>query len=98
MSTADDKKVQEQKLRSLAESAVPFTAAPTARPVEELLHELQVHQIELEIQNEALRLAQSAMEESRDRYVDLYEFAPIGYLSLTADGLIAEINLSLIHI
>ena len=94
MSTADDKKVQEQKLRSLAESAVPFTAAPTARPVEELLHELQVHQIELEIQNEALRLAQSAMEESRDRYVDLYEFAPIGYLSLTADGLIAEINLT----
>ncbi len=98
MSTADDKKVQEQKLRSLAESAVPFTAAPTARPVEELLHELQVHQVELEIQNEALRLAQSELEESRDRYVDLYEFAPIGYLSLAVDGLIDEINLTGINL
>ncbi|MEI7682311.1 MAG: PAS domain-containing protein, partial [Betaproteobacteria bacterium] len=94
MSTADDKKEQEQKLRALAESAIPFTAAPTARPVEELLHELQVHQIELEIQNEALRHAQTALEESRDRYVDLYEFAPVGYLTLTADGLIANINLT----
>lgn len=61
---------------------------------ESLLHELQVYQIELKLQNEALREAQAALEETRDRYVDLYEFAPIGYLSLSVDGFIQEINLT----
>jgi len=46
------------------------------------------------MQNEELRRAQVAIEESRDRYVDLYEFAPIGYLTLTREGMIAEINLT----
>jgi len=61
---------------------------------EKLLHELQVHQIELEMQNEALREAQIKLDESLARYVDIYEFAPVGYLTITDKGLIAELNLT----
>jgi len=61
---------------------------------EELIHELQVHQIELEVQAEDLRKAQLALAESRDQYLDLYEFAPLGYLSLTDTALISRANLT----
>ena len=62
---------------------------------EELLYELQVHQIELEMQNDSLRealQAQEVLEAARDRYVTLYEFAPVGYLTLSRAGLITDIN------
>lgn len=83
-------------LRSEAEARLALRVAGAATPhsAEELLHELHVHQIELEMQNEQLRLAQTALEESRDRYLDLYEFAPVGYLTLTGNGQIADINLA----
>ena len=90
------KSKQPDPLRTKAE--VQLTRAHAAkgspRPAGERLHELQVHQIELEIQNENLRQAQIALEESRDRYVNLYEFAPVGYLTLTRSGMISEINLT----
>ena len=60
----------------------------------ELIHELEVHQIELEMQAEELRRAYIALEESRDKYLDLYEFAPIGYFTLTDKALIAGVNLT----
>jgi PAS domain S-box-containing protein len=61
---------------------------------EQFIYELQVHQIELETQAEELRRAHLALEEARDKYLDLYDFAPTGYLTLTDNALIAEVNLA----
>jgi two-component system cell cycle sensor histidine kinase/response regulator CckA len=57
-----------------------------------LLHDLRVHQIELEMQNEELRRAQEELETSRARYFDLYDLAPVGYFSISDRGLILEAN------
>jgi PAS domain S-box-containing protein len=60
----------------------------------QLVHELQVSQIELEMQNEELRRAQETITETGNRYADLYDFAPVGYVTLDPQGLIVEINLA----
>ena len=70
------------------------TTPSTPYDLEELLYELQVLQLELELQNEELRRTHAALEASRDSYFDLYEFAPIGYLTISAEDMIAEINLT----
>jgi signal transduction histidine kinase/CheY-like chemotaxis protein len=58
-----------------------------------LLHELRVHQIELEMQNEELRVSRAEVEVGLKRYTDLYDFAPVGYLTLSPEGSIRELNL-----
>ena len=60
----------------------------------QLVHELNVHQVELQMQNQALCEAQQELEASRDRYVDLYDFAPVGYVTLDGKGIIQQINLT----
>ena len=59
-----------------------------------LMHELQVHQIELELQNEELQEARVELEAGLKRYSDLYDFAPMGYLTLDCDGAIRKVNLT----
>lgn len=59
-----------------------------------LLQELEVHQIELEMQNEELRQAQEALKISRDSYAELYEFAPVGYFTFDPKGLVRSVNLT----
>jgi PAS domain S-box-containing protein len=59
-----------------------------------LVHELQVHQIELDMQNLELREAQAKLEESRNRYYDMYDFAPVGYITMSTSGVIEESNIA----
>ena len=66
----------------------------TAEPVERLVQELRAHEFELELQNEQLRLAQAELTASRERYMDLYDFAPVGYFTLDRHGSILEANLT----
>jgi hypothetical protein len=59
-----------------------------------LIHELEVHQIELEMQNEELRRSQFETETAKGAFIDFYDFAPVGYLTLTNEGIISELNLT----
>ncbi len=79
----------EKRLKKTPEGDGPSSAAQTQR----LLHELQVHQIELEIQNEELQGSRARMEAALERATDLYDFAPVGYFALLVDGTIREVNL-----
>lgn len=89
-----------QQLRLEAETKLNRATLNLAQPsagedlLHELIHELSVHQIELEMQNDELRLTHAELKKSRDRYVDFYDFAPFAYLTLKHDGVIDEINLA----
>jgi PAS domain S-box-containing protein len=79
-----DARLQSQK----PPAHVPRSAHETQR----LLHELQVHQIELELQNEELRNSRVQVEAAVSRYTDIYDFAPVGYFTLKSDGVITQTN------
>jgi PAS domain S-box-containing protein len=93
-----DEQKQSSVLRKRAEKKIErrissFDEQPSA-DLEQVLHELEVHQIELEMQNEELRRAFLEVEESQRRYLDIYEFAPIGYFVFDINGFITEVNLT----
>jgi PAS domain S-box-containing protein len=81
------------ELRKRAEAKLPHSSQELSR-VPELIHELQVHQAEIEIQNEDLLKNQAALEESQRKYADLFDFAPVGYFALDRNGLIKESNIA----
>ena len=79
--------------------ATPQDSAPlTPEATSEMLHELQVHQIELEMQKEELHRVQEELDVSRAHYFDLYDLAPVGYCRVSKDGVILEANLTLANL
>jgi PAS domain-containing protein len=74
-------------------SAMDMNADPVR-----LIHELEVHQIELEMQNEALLQANAELESTLSQYAELYAFASVGYLTMTRDGTIRRANLTAVKL
>ena len=97
MAKKQDGSTKFTRLRGQAEERLRTTrrdvAAMPVKDVQQLVHELQVHQIELEMQNDELRRAQVELEAAHDRYVDLYDFSPAGHFTLDIHGTIVEANL-----
>ena len=86
-----------QMLRKIAEEQLKVKHKKIAQPdmevdVKKLMHELQVHQIELEMQNEELRQAYERAETALKKYTMMYDLAPIGYFTLDSDGCISDLN------
>lgn len=99
MKTNQDPALKFDTLRQQAERLMRQNA-PLAEMIDpsgemiELIHELKVHQVELQIQNEELRRAQQEITELHREYERLYEFAPCGYVTLDAKGIITHVNLT----
>jgi len=88
-----------EKAKKILMDTVPQTKvdleAMSREETWEMLYELQVHQIELEIQNEELRRTQSELRVSQACYLDFYDFAPVGYVTVSENGLILDANLTM---
>ncbi len=90
----DNQRDSADKLRQLAEAMDKEDAVESPDEMQRVLHEILVHQIELEMQNEELRRLQLELDAARQSYFDLYDLAPVGYLVLSEQGLILQVNLA----
>ncbi len=91
------------KLRQRAEKLIKDTQQNLGKQRSEtdnlkLIHELEVHQIELEMQKDELTLAKEKAEQAENKFTELYDFAPSGYLTLSKEGEIAELNFRAAHL
>jgi PAS domain S-box-containing protein len=97
MAKKSDGSIKGTALRLQAEKLFRVTnrdvAVSPVKDMQRLVHDFQVHQIELEMQNEELRRSEMELQASRDRYMDLYDFSPAGHLTLDTHGMITEANL-----
>jgi PAS domain S-box-containing protein len=82
----------EKKAREKAALSPEYLQALSPEEIQQTLHELHVHQIELEMQNENLRRAHMELDALRVRYLDLYDLAPVGYCTISEKGLFLEVN------
>ncbi len=94
MKTPEDEKASILRRKAEARVAAMDRPAGSGHDAETTRHDLLVHQVELEMQNEELRRLHLALEAERARYFDLFDLAPVGYLTLDADNLILEANLT----
>ena len=88
------RKKAKEILRKRAPLSAEILKALSAEEMQQTLHELQVHQVELEMQNEELRRAHRDLDALRARYFDLYNLAPVSHFTINKDGLIVEANLT----
>lgn len=98
MTEENEKKELRRKAEKKLRKAEHNTSELTHENALNLVHELQVHQVELEIQNEELKAAREDLSRARDRYRDLYDFAPVGYLTLSKHSIIREANITICQI
>jgi len=101
MSESDSGETSHDQLRQRAETRLEAedrsTLETPPEDVARLLYDLHTHQIELEMQNEELRHAQHELLKARDRYIRLYDLAPVGYLTISAKGLMLETNQTFVN-
>ncbi|MFP4047470.1 MAG: ATP-binding protein [Bacteroidales bacterium] len=88
----DAKKLRQKAEEELKKQQAKTSSSSSENELQKLIHELEVHQIELEMQNEELIIAKEQAEQAEEKYAELYDYAPSGYLTLSKKGEITELN------
>ena len=95
MTEEEEKKKLRRRAEKMVQKGEQDVSGLSHDDVLNLVHELEVHQVELEIQKEELEAAREDLARAHDRYRDLYDFAPVGYLSLSKHNIIREANITI---